>query len=230
VLASVVHEVEHPATGNLDRLIFLSDGVFAIAMTLLVVQFTVPAVSSSAGGDLGARLLSLGPMYFSYALSFLVIAAYWTAHQRIFRHIVRVDAGLVWINLLLLSCIAFLPFPTSVLGTYGDDTAAVTLYAGTLTVTGLLVLALWLYATVDRRLVRPDLHQRLIQEHVLRAVCVPLVFAISMGIAQVNPSAAEYSWIAIAVLAIALRWIYRDARAPAARERRHRSQSPENLR
>ena len=205
------HDVERPAAGDLERLIFLSDGVFAIAMTLLVVELTVPEITSGSATDLGQRLGSLGPRYFSYAVSFVVIASYWRAHQRIFGHIVRCDARLVWCNLLLLLCIAFQPFPTSVLGSYGGNSAAVTLYAGTLAVTGVVVLALWLYATLGGRLVTRDLAPRVIQEQTWRAASVPLVFALSIGIAQVNPLAAEYSWLALAALLTALRWWYRDS-------------------
>jgi uncharacterized membrane protein len=189
---------------------FLSDGVFAIAMTLLVVELSLPS-GIVTDADLTRALFSLGPKYFSFALSFAVIATYWVSHQRIFRHLIRGDATLVMLNLSLLLCIAFQPFPTSVLGTYSTP-ASVTLYAATLFVTGCVVLALWVYATAGRRLVHHDLNRRMVQHQTLRAACVPLVFLISIPIAQSNPSAAEYSWVSIAILLSALRWWYRDAR------------------
>jgi len=74
-----------------------------------------------------------------------------------------------------------------------------------------LVLTLWLYATRGHRLVRPDLDARLIQHHALRAASVPLVFLISIGIARVNPLAAELSWCLIGVAVVVLRWIYADS-------------------
>ena len=98
----------------------------------------------------------------------------------------------------LLLCIAFQPFPTSVLGAF-STTPAVTFYAATLVGTGVVVLLLWVYATHDRRLVSPHLDRRFIQHHTLRAASVPLVFLISIGIAQVNPSAAELSSLSDAV-------------------------------
>ena len=109
----------------------------------------------------------------------------------------------------LLLCIAFQPFPTSVLGEYGTA-PAVTFYAATLSVTGTLVLLIWLYATTHRRLVRPDLDRRLVQHHAIRAAGVPLVFLVSIAIAQVNTTAAELSWLSVAVLFVGLRWLYRD--------------------
>ena len=207
-------EHQMPATRQLDRLIFLSDGVFAIAMTLLVVELTLPALSSSDPSALASALLSLGPRYFSFGLSFVVIASCWMSHQRMFSYIVRTDRRLVWLNTLLLMCIAFQPFPTSVLGANGSA-PAVTFYAGTICVTGTVILMLWLYATTNRRLVRLDIHPRLIQHHALRAASVPLVFLISIAIAQVNPTAAEVSWLAIAVIISGLGWLYRDVRRMA---------------
>jgi uncharacterized membrane protein len=204
-------EVEVHAAGPLERLIVLSDGVFAIAMTLLVVELVLPNVAPGNSAELARGLLALGPKYLSFVVSFLVIASYWTAHQRIFRYIQRADDRLIWLNVLLLLCIAFQPFPTSVLGTYGDQALAVDFYAGTLTVTGGVVLALWLYATGGHRLISPDLSPRLVRHHLWRAASVPSVFLMSIAVAQVKPTAAEFSWLAIAVLVLVFRRIYRDA-------------------
>src|SRR5207237_889406 len=112
---------------------------------------------------------------------------------------------LVSLNVLLLLFIAFQPFPTNVLGTCGDQHAAVVLYAATLAATGLVVLALWLYATGGRRLVRRDLDARLVRHHIWRALSAPFIFLLSIGIAQVSPLAAELSCIAIAPVWIPFR-------------------------
>ena len=200
-----------PATGRLERLIFLSDGVFAIAMTLLVVELALPEVTSTSSADLSSRLLALGPKYLSYAVSFLVVASYWASHQRIFSHVIRVDGWMVFLNVLLLLFIAFQPFPTTVLGTYGDEPLAVTFYAATLAVTGVIVLMLWLYATSGHRLVAKDLNPRLIKRQTWRALSGPVVFLISIPISQTNPTLAKYSWVALAAVAVVLQRLYRDA-------------------
>ncbi len=205
-------QVERVAASELERLIFLSDGVFAIAMTLLAVELALPEVTSSEGtADLAHRLLALGPRYFSYALSFLVIASYWRSHQRTLRYVVRLDGRFVWLNVILLMCIAFLPFPTSVLGSYASDVAAVSLYAGTLAITGLVVLAMWLYAAHDYRLATRELTEGQIHHFVARALCAPLFFVLSIGIAQFNTDAAKYAWLAIAVAMNALAWFFRES-------------------
>jgi len=198
-------------TGELDRLIFLSDGVFAIAMTLLAVELALPEVTSESTADLSQRLISLGPRYFSYALSFLVIASYWRSHQKTFRYIVRLDSRFVWLNLTLLLCIAFLPFPTSVLGSNGNDPAAITLYAGTLAATGLVLLAMWLYATTGRRLISHALSPRLIHYYISRAISAPIVFLLSIGVAQVDVSTAKYLWLTIALVMWAVGRYFRDS-------------------
>jgi uncharacterized membrane protein len=201
---------ERGAASELDRLIFLSDGVFAIAMTLLAIDLALPEVTSQSAADLGQRLLALGPRYLSFALSFLVIASYWRSHQRIFRYVVRLDSRFVWLNLLLLLCIAFLPFPTSVLGNYGNDAVSVGLYAGTLAVTGVVVLAMWVFATTGHRLVAHELSARHIHEITARAVSAPAIFLLSIGVAQIDPSVAKYSWLLIIVAMAALGRYYRD--------------------
>ena len=98
--------------------------------------------------------------------------------------------------------------PTSVLGTYGT-TPAVTLYAGTLAFTGTVVLVMWLYATAGHRLVRANMDAGLIRHHTLRAASVVLVFLASIAIAQVNPSAAEFSWLTIVVFIVLLKCLNR---------------------
>jgi uncharacterized membrane protein len=178
-------------------------------MTLLVVDLSIPSISSTDPAELVSALAGLWPKYLSFGVSFAVIASYWSSHQLMFRYIARADGRLVWLNMLLLACIAFQPFPTSVLGAYGS-TPAVTLYAGTLFVTGSVLFILMLYATRGR-LLRPNLAPRLIQYRLVRAASVPLIFLVSVGIAQVNADAAKYSWLAIAVVFAVLRWAYRHA-------------------
>src|SRR5437660_9370808 len=109
--------LRHQRSGKpeMDRLMFFSDGVFAIAITLLVLQITVP-IPGLSEHQLGDALRHLGPKYFGFVLSFLVIGRYWMAHHRVFEYIKRFDMPLVWLNLAFLLLIAFLPFPTAVLG------------------------------------------------------------------------------------------------------------------
>src|SRR5690349_16791280 len=100
---------EAAAEEGIGRILALSDGVFAIAITLLIIAIAIPATTSDAG--LSGALLRLWPRYLAYVLSFLVIARFWVTHHLAFQLIARNDATLVWLNLLLLMLVAFLPFP-----------------------------------------------------------------------------------------------------------------------
>src|SRR5262249_41119148 len=176
-------------------LLFLSDGVFAIAMTLLVFALLPPELIAGSATDLPALLWDMRPRLLSFIISFLVVATYWTSHQRIFQYVVRTDGPLTWLNLLFLLCIAFQPVPTAVLGAYTLQPTTVVLYATTLAITGLVNLSMWLYATTNHRMVRPDLSPRLIRHHMLRAASAPAVVVVSIPIAQFNPLAAQLSWL-----------------------------------
>src|SRR3954469_9026556 len=110
-----------------SRLVALSDGVYAIAITLLVLNLVVPAGTADSG--LGEALRDLEPELFAYALTVLVLGAFWLAHHRLFVDVPRVTERVLWVNMLYLGFIALLPFPTDVLGSYGDLRPAVVLYA-----------------------------------------------------------------------------------------------------
>jgi uncharacterized membrane protein len=112
---------EAERTTELDRIIFFSDGVFAIAITLLVIGLKAPSVPSLVSDStLTHRLLDKWPRVATYALSFAVIGLYWIGHHRAFAHVRRFDYRLILLNLLFLGLIAFLPFPNEVLGRYGS--------------------------------------------------------------------------------------------------------------
>src|SRR5690348_14955010 len=111
------HPLDEPTSPQ--RIIALSDGVFSIAMTIMVFQLTVPAIESNRQThELGSRLLDMFPSVATYAIAFMIVASYWHAHRRIFQVLKRHDGGVTILNVLLLMCVAFQPFPTAVLGAY----------------------------------------------------------------------------------------------------------------
>src|SRR3712207_3332062 len=137
-----------------DRIVNLSDGIFAIAITLLVLDIRVPDIPENmVASELPAALLALWPKYLGYVLSFVVISTFWTIHHSIFRPIRAYDRGLLYLNFLFLMFVAFVPFPTSLLGEYGNHQLPVTIYAGTLAVGRLLLTAIHWYSTRNDRLV-----------------------------------------------------------------------------
>ncbi|HYX58360.1 MAG TPA: TMEM175 family protein [Streptosporangiaceae bacterium] len=140
-------------TGRLEA---FSDGVFAIAVTLLVLDI---GVSATAGQDLGAAIRGLWPSYLAYVASFSTIGAAWLGHNAITEYLERADAAFVRLNLLLLLFISFLPFPTRLVAEFihrdRAERVAVTFYGIVLLLSSVLLQVLWRYA-VRAHLVRPD--------------------------------------------------------------------------
>ncbi len=128
-----ISEDESPDKRTFDyaRTVALSDGVFAIALTLLVLNIGVPVLARGNHGELGSSLLDREGEFASYALSFAVIALLWVRHRWFFRVLDKIDTRTTVLNLVYLGFIAFLPYPTRVLGLYGNEPASVVLYAST---------------------------------------------------------------------------------------------------
>lgn len=185
------------AGNSTERMEFFSDAVFAIAMTLLVLDIRVPEAPGVSDDELGAALVALYPKYIAYALSFAVIGIHWAGHHRRFRVITGFNRRLVQINLLLLLLVAFVPFPTAVLSEFGDLTVAVVLYAATVAAIG--TVQAWLWGAAKRAgLLHPDV-DRAVYRYVRRNILVSVVvFGTSIVIALLGqPLAAMFSWIAI---------------------------------
>ena len=175
---------------DVDRVVAFSDGVFAIAITLLVLSITVPTVADKKLGD---ALQDLLPELFTYALSFLVVGVYWMAHHRAFRSLVKVNRPLLWINLFLLGSIALLPLPTEILGKYGNTTLGTVIYASAIAAVGCLYTLLWWY--MNHAGLSAPMSPDLIRLNSLRAALAPAVFALSIPIAFVNADVAKYFWL-----------------------------------
>src|SRR5437870_5762514 len=101
---------------QLERMILFSDAVFAIAITLLVIEIKIPQITEVGmlnSQQLGEQLLKLIWQIAGFIFSFILISIFWTNHHRIFGYVINYDGGLIWLNLLMLMLIAFLPFSTS---------------------------------------------------------------------------------------------------------------------
>lgn len=122
---------------KLERLTFFSDAVFAIAMTLLVIEVRLPELHAATDRSLAQELVDLLPNYIGFIISFLVIGRFWTGHHRLMAMIDAAEPALVRANLLLLMAIAFMPFPTAVLSDYSLLRVAIGFYTAYLMVVGL---------------------------------------------------------------------------------------------
>ncbi len=197
---------------GLARVTAFSDGVFAIAMTLLVVSLTTPDIQSGDVDEKLRRFLSeeWGQLL-GYALNFYVIAKFWMAHHRLFRSVRFAPPPLIALNLVLLGFIAFLPFPTGIMGRYGETTTAAVFYAATMAVTGLLSLSLFEYAIRSGAV---DADSLAVRGHSLPyAALLPVIFLASIPVAFWDPEAATIMWSAL----IFSRWLgTRKSPAPTA--------------
>jgi uncharacterized membrane protein len=179
-----------------DRVAFFSDAVFAIAMTLLVVGIGIPHVheTSKIAGKIGGKDNEI----FGFFLSFLVIGLYWLAHHRFFAKLVAVDGRFMRLNLIYLAGIAFMPFPTALVGLYGSDEAVViVLYAVTLAIVSLLEAMMFWHAQ-HADLLRRHLDDVAFRNYMIASLTPALVFAVSIPLALlVDPGLGLLSWLLI---------------------------------
>lgn len=194
-----------PETGNGDttRLETFSDGVFAIAITLLVLEIRVPHAEESE--SLLVALLGLWPSYLGYAVSFLQIGVIWANHHNRFRLLERSDHVLLFLNILFLMCVAFIPFPTALLAEYiqgseGERQTAIAVYSGTLAVTGIFFTLLWLYAARDYRLVNRNLDPRLLRAMTRRYLIGAALYIVAFAIAFVSALVSLVLIVGLALL------------------------------
>jgi uncharacterized membrane protein len=183
-----------PFPGGLDRIVFFSDAVIAIAITLLVLDLRAPEVAGELTRAPGRALGDLLPKVLGYVVSFWVIALYWVAHHRCYRYIRKYDRRLIYLNFLFLMFIAFMPFPTALLFNSPARTLSVMLYAGTAAGMGLSLALLWIYAG-RRRFVAADTPLPVVRDIRLNLLLPPVVFLLSAAVALVNPAVAMYAWL-----------------------------------
>ena len=170
-----------------SRLEAFSDGVFAIAATLLILDVRVGV------GDLGADLLHIWPSYAAYAVSFLTIGIIWINHHRVFTQIRHVDRTFLLVNVAFLMVVAFIPFPTSLIASQlrgGDLEPAALAYGATLTITAIFFNVLWFYAASGRRLLRSDADTQVVSGISRSYLPGPFIYLVATLTALISPTAS----------------------------------------
>jgi uncharacterized membrane protein len=193
-------EAKHREENEIEfsRIVAFSDGVFAIAITLLVLNLGVG--EGVKDGELGTVLWNHHQDLFAYALSFAVIGRFWLVHHRFFGEVTGFDSRLIWLNLFYLAWIVLIPFSSQVLGDYGGTTAAEVLYAGNLV--GVVLSGTLLFADAQRAgLTNTDSAEA--REGRRHALLIALVFAASIPVALVNPDLAPYCWLVLFLVPVA---------------------------
>jgi uncharacterized membrane protein len=180
-----------------------SDGVIAIAITLLILEVNVP---ETAFDNLWQGILDQWPSYLAYVTSFLTIGVVWLVHHGIFRRLQYANRRLMVINLVLLMAVSFLPFPTKLMAEAIDrsdaERAAVIFYGAALLVTQLLLSALWGSVALDRHLLRPEVHDDEVKTIALVATPNIGFYVAVIVLAIVAPVVAVYGFLLIAVVGI----------------------------
>jgi TMEM175 potassium channel family protein len=186
------------APSETARVEAFSDGIFAIAITLLVLNIRVPSPDLTGhGSTLLQALLGLWPAYLGYLISFFTIGIMWVNHHNMFVLIRRTDRYFLLLSVFFLMCIAFLPFPTAVLAEYlGEPKGrrlAVALYSATFVLIAVAYNALWWYAVRGGRLLHENADRRAVRNISRRYMFGPIAYSISFGLAFIN------AWASLAV-------------------------------
>jgi TMEM175 potassium channel family protein len=190
-----------------DRILFFSDAVFAIAITLLIVDLPVrieDAASTEGRGSTAVNSLHelhlALPGIVGFGISFAVIGLFWLGHHGLFRFVTAFDRRLMLLNLLFVGTIAFLPYPTALLSSVSaSETAAVIFYAACAGGAGLVETAIWLYATHARTDLVTAMSPAMRRFNLLRIARIPAVFAASIVVAVFSAQVASYCWALVLV-------------------------------
>jgi uncharacterized membrane protein len=177
-----------------SRIVAFSDGVFAIAITLLVLNLTVP--ERLHGQELWSLLWDERQDLFAYAISFAVVGRFWVVHHRFFGDVTGFDGRLIALNLFYLAWIVLMPFSSQVLGDHADQEAAVILYAVNLA--GVLLAGAWMFADARRAGLSRATDEEA-REGLRRALLIAAVFLASIPVALLNPRLAPYCWLVLFV-------------------------------
>ena len=195
-------------TTETTRLEAFSDGVFAIAITLLILEIRVPEPEAlrASGTGLARALAALWPSYIGYLLSFVTIGIMWANHHSMFQYIRRSDRGFLRCNVFFLLCISFLPFPTAVLARYlaspeqREQMVAAAFYSAVLVVIALAYNLVWWYAVRGRRLLTADCTHEGVRTITRRYSLGPVLYLLTFGLAFISVPACLSLHGALAIL------------------------------
>jgi len=177
---------------QLDRISFFTDGVFAIAITLLVIEFKVPVVEHPTDHLLWDALKEMSWKLLGFIISFCIVGYYWSVHHRIFGYVEKYTSRLIWLNLLFLFSVVLLPFTSGLLGEYASDTHLMipySVYVMNICLTALMNAVLWFYVSNPKH---DLLTHHISKERILLGfyftLVVPILFIISLLVAKFNPT------------------------------------------
>lgn len=191
---------KHESGLSFERVVFFSDAVFAIVITLLVLELKVPHLAEHSEAALRHALIELFPRVIGFVVSFLIIGLMWIEHHRIFRYIEDYDGGLLWRNLFLLLCVSFVPFPTALFSENFWSRTAFILYTASFGGVATAKLLIWRHA-VKANLLKKDVSPALERRIARRSLAVPIACAVAIALAFISIFIAPLAFMLIPILA-----------------------------
>ena len=191
-------ELEKSGALTTARIQSLGDNIFAFAMTMLVLNFLLPELGRE--NTLVSVLSDLSFSFIAYVMSFIVLGVMWVSQQNQYHFIERTDRLFLWINIFFLMFVVFIPFSTHTLGLYYDSTLAVLIYGLNLLICGALLYMHWAYATNNRRLVAPNLSERVVKVISFRFIFIILWVSIAVLVSFLSIHAAFFLFVPAMIL------------------------------
>ena len=181
------------AQSNKDRFVLFCDAIFAIAITLLILQIDVPEIVYES--NLDDVIWALWPRFVSFGISFFVIARFWLVHLNIFSHVRHLDIRLVGTSLFFMALIVFLPFTTDFYGAHSGNKYVLLLYVCSIAIVSLTSLVMWRYLFRHRELLIEDHDMKQLRRHSWRGLLIPLEFFSALAIVFIFPDLVDWYWI-----------------------------------
>lgn len=183
------------------RLEALIDGIYAFAMTLLILNFNVPmAIKGLESSELANFIISQSDRFLNYFLSFALLAIFWLVNQQIFHHIKHTDAKHIWLNLITMMFVVFIPYSTSLVGEFPDVTPGEFFFALNIFLVSMMGQLGWLYAASERRLVTEETEDEHLHRSLMTGWVAPFVSVIAMVVAFIRPVVCSYLYLSIPVI------------------------------
>jgi uncharacterized membrane protein len=195
--------IRSSSTSSPERLQTLADGVFAIVMTLLVLELGVEGIAKTANNaGVVHGLLEMWPKFLIYGLSFLILGIFWVIHHSVFDNIIRYNDPLIWLNILFLMFVALIPFSTALFGEYGAMQVTALIYGSNMLLIFCSGWAIWAYVTGKRRLVDEGIDPAAVRGGSLMGLVYTIIMLSAIGISFVNPviSFFIYGFIVVAFI------------------------------
>jgi uncharacterized membrane protein len=195
---------------KLEHVVSFSDAIFAFAITLMTLFVDIPDLPTNlTRSELLDKLYALYPQFESYVISFTVIAIFWISYHQVFNPIKGSHIIMVYLNLIFLLLITLLSLATSLVINYDTYQISYIIYNFIVIMTSLLLALIWWYATKNKYLVDKNLDSLVIKGVLINLISIPIVFTISIIISFVNLDIAQYFWLVIVPINIALKHRYK---------------------